>query len=731
MKKKIVCSILVIAMSLVALVGCGVDYSKADMSVYATFDYDGFQGALNGMVIEEPGFTDDEEHRMMLVHDALNEALARKADTSVLLTEGKPDSNDIVYFCYYISAVVDGECVLLSSQNMKVPASFKSASHAQLGINVHSSSLEEAYGVVFDGLEFNQNYQAYTSPAGEDVILEHGTVVYLSYTREHEVCDYEGVIGIQRDVYNCHRVVLDKDNPFHAQIIGKNTYNCPSTLQIERDWQEESGVETNFDVEGYYSKIKIEFVEQGRQFIAIRDNTYEANDGITELLSPSMLNVSHYVSDFSSYNNGKIDASGLELTYHIYPIGYIDVPDVTAENIINYLINTGRAYSTPDYSWYYEFLLGSESEPNGLLDKIIYKIKKLFDKDEAPVEFELPTYNYVYSYELIDIIATVKGYDFCYKADESERESFINGCKIAIDGELYTLDKAVEKMNEANIALNDNQNAQLIPELTARRDSIVSQLLDGLGYSGNSGRSEFINAWYLNKYYVPMQENYTDDLEELITGNICDAVISSVNIQCVPKSEVNKLYRSTMRNLFECWWRGETFEDYVENAQYSYLDKKDIRDMGFKTYVTDIVIPVVYECTADSYSEAKEIIKADVEKTVELQVAVYCASEFFGIQRYNYKDIEDTDSSKYDSLQSVYTLFGVKSGLFDECRTTIIGSAVNNNTMREISAAQIQFYTVLLGKIVSFEYEGAELPYQKYLINFSVAGISYEITISE
>ena len=108
MKKKIVCSILVIAMSLATLVGCGFDfdYIKKDMSQYASFDADAFYECISSMNVQESeNFVgaDDEGLRAMMVLAYAYERLAAKSDPSSTKTEGAPDSNDLICYSYYVT----------------------------------------------------------------------------------------------------------------------------------------------------------------------------------------------------------------------------------------------------------------------------------------------------------------------------------------------------------------------------------------------------------------------------------------------------------------------------------------------------------------------------------------------------------------------------------------------------------------------------------------------------
>ena len=231
MKKRIRSLFLVIVMVVLTLTGCAYNFSKKDMSKY-TEDLDYIKllkevlADFDIKVTDE--FVNDENIRTMKVMDAILAKLAAKADTTATKTEGTPGANDLVFYSYYITYTEKDDngnetTYLLSTAKMKVLA-VSSMSKVQLGLLAPSSDLDEAIIGKLNGIVFGEGgYTAYKNLTGAGTEVKHGTVVYLSYEREYEVTTEEGEIAKKTDVFVSHRVVLDENNPFHAELIAKHT----------------------------------------------------------------------------------------------------------------------------------------------------------------------------------------------------------------------------------------------------------------------------------------------------------------------------------------------------------------------------------------------------------------------------------------------------------------------------------------------------------------------------
>ena len=127
--KRIIAMILVVASLVLTLVSCGAfSYADEDLSAYASLnDKSKFEELIKNIKIEEGDFTADPETRAKKVLDAIYEVLADTVTETK--TEGTPDDRDLVYYCYYATADVDGETLVFFADKMKAA----SPSEIQLG----------------------------------------------------------------------------------------------------------------------------------------------------------------------------------------------------------------------------------------------------------------------------------------------------------------------------------------------------------------------------------------------------------------------------------------------------------------------------------------------------------------------------------------------------------------------------------------------------------------------
>ena len=407
MKKRIISLFLVIVMSVLALTGCAYNFSKKDMAKY-TEDKDYLQlikDALAEFDIKVTNeFTTTEEIRQQKVMDTILANLASKADKTVTKTEGKPGANDLIYFSYYITYTDKAEdgtetTYLLSTAKMKVLAA-SSMKYVQLGLKAPSADLDEKLIEAFANFEFTEDNKAYEHLTGADAKVENGTVVYVSYEREYDVVTDEGAVGKKTDIFVSHRVVLDENNPFHAELIKKHTksddnanpvkvgssvsgtieikpetekqpvYNDDGTPKLDENGEqvyENVVIDERADTVGKYSSIKIDFVEGGKEFTTITDTTYDTE---------TKLDKSFY-TDTGSVDKNKeekqLDVKDKELTYHIYPAFYVEVDEYTAENIINKVLGesiTESSLATLLFGKEYDD--GTEDERKALLEKYTF-----------------------------------------------------------------------------------------------------------------------------------------------------------------------------------------------------------------------------------------------------------------------------------------------------------------------------------------------------------------------
>lgn len=341
MKKRIISLILVAVMAVLALSGCAYSYEKDDMTKYATFDSEAFFAALlaGDIKIADGDFGTDEETRQNKVLDALFTELAKNADTTEKVKEGKAGKYDKLYYCYYATAEFDGEQRIFFSAKMAE----SSATNFQMGL----SSLEGLNKGISDlvaGLDDIKDYiyKTYTSDDGSTADTKENEVkandtIYVSYTKEYVVISRndKGEIIMDGDkpatktekvAVSYEKVLVNvaegEEGTFLSNLIGKKVSETNKFDVTDNTLETE-------DKTVHYTNVKVNWIVSNAKEVGegVKDTTYTESKKEKDV----------YGKEY--------DLKDKELTYHIFPIYLIDVEDeltgkVVLENFATYAAAT-------------------------------------------------------------------------------------------------------------------------------------------------------------------------------------------------------------------------------------------------------------------------------------------------------------------------------------------------------------------------------------------------------
>ena len=862
MKKKIVCSILVIAMSRATLVGCGFDfdYLKKDMSQYASFDADAFYERISSMNVQESeNFVgaDDEGLRAMMVLAYAYERLAAKSDPGSTKTEGAPDSNDLIFYSYYVTCTDTDDngneiTYLLSTAKMKV-LPVTSMPKVQFGTGANATDLEELIINSLNGIVFGEGegeYKAYNSLTGAGTEVKHGSVVYLSYEREYEVTTEEGEIAKKTDVFVSHRVVLDENNPFHAELIAKHTKSDtnkspisvgrtvtggitinPITENKSVQAMDEEGnpvyetetvvIDAREETVGFYTSIKIDFVEGSKEYTTVTDTTYDVS---------TKLDKSYYDGANISVEK-QLDVKDRELTYHIYPAFYLEVAELTADNILNIIFGGNITESTlltllfgKDYEDALE--IEGETERNAKLDelKATYTFingekeltiaelatelaaaqKALITADKALTTAEKTYEKAVYLFEsekdnfrgyeedLAIKLDIVKEKEILYKeaveysANADDREAaaelvsatkaeLFNAVKAyseafaayktsyakvvgdlntapiteetAEDAKRITVSISIETADDGAISvryttyelldhagIGSLENEMNVAELAYRgnkieagkggavatyvmaldrREDILECFYDAIGRTESGSNVEYAKGLIVEFYknnlvYRSLEDEYNYKIISEVHKQTIESLISSTVVYTLPKNAVKKQFKNIIKTYKSLWKEG-SMPDGTDPERSSY-NRQTIRKMKFKEYVTELVMPYVYEQVGMSYDEAESYLESVAEGIVQKQVVIYAVAQALGVKLTN-ADIQAFKDTKEYQLITLYRYYGITNGpnaiipedAF-EWGDGIDGLAANDRDFfKDIIIAEHQL-SLILDKVCEYEY---------------------------
>lgn len=423
MKKRIIASILALVMTVLALVSCGGGFSFVEESdSYATVDLAKFLEALQKIKIEDADFTTNEATRLEKVkynlYTTLTSAAVKEADKK---TEGAITGRDVLYFCYYATYEHEGKTYTYFSTEMKTTAITSGTTlttpNGQTGSKTNhviematvKNNKDNKYGdALYDALiaainaaggsltlksdeEGNKVDKLYATTTTSGTSVKSGDTIFVSYTRVPVVADNatdEEKAAAKEESALYEMLVLDKDKYADGSaedalvelILGEGmTAKVGSDVAKTTTTGEGSSATTStqkeftltVDGKAYkYSAIGIEWIsaKNNGPLVTFKYTPYNTK----KELKPDNLRQS---------DEKAIDLNGKELTYYVYPVNYIEVPELTASTIITEII--GKSISTETID-----ILASETFKNGdvTVKAMVEELKKLWADDAETIK---------------------------------------------------------------------------------------------------------------------------------------------------------------------------------------------------------------------------------------------------------------------------------------------------------------------------------------------------------
>ena len=368
MKKRIISAILVVVMLVLSLASCGAyDFSEEDLSSYVTVDYDKLIKALGEIEIEDGEFGSTEGERQDYINDKIYEAFAKKlfANAEELdsdkLKSGTIGAKDIVFFSYYAT---DEAGNVFYFENMNAPSNIgtdldkvKSTYFVNLASLDDGEELANAIAAALVGKNAEEHLYAANGEKGKKIEL--GDTIVVSYKREFKLLDKtdatKEIATINQIAdYEVVKIASDSDSALGRFLAGKigeaktvvkinsnievadgtSSTSKPVVEGLGETYDYKSGeTTTTYDVDkATYSEIKVlwEVESEGASIdVTFTPFEEEAEDG-KELPK-------HEVK-VSTVKGNKVDLTNKELTYHVYPVFYLDMPEeLSALNILEYV----------------------------------------------------------------------------------------------------------------------------------------------------------------------------------------------------------------------------------------------------------------------------------------------------------------------------------------------------------------------------------------------------------
>lgn len=649
MKTRIISLILVLVMAVLALAGCAYNYAADDMSKYVTLDEENFKKKLQELKIDDADFGTDETKRWDKVWDTIYTSLATEFKGNDKVTLGKPGAYDTFFYCYYATYVKDGKEITVFSKKMNTssPSSF------QLGL----SSLEGLNKLIADkvkDLELTKD-NVYTVDTSSATKAALGNMVAVSYKEVYNEPDGKG--GSSKTTNTVTNMIVTLPSALPAQgveptildkLVGLNVGGEKKSFDIYRDINGDGTIDKEGDdaekVE--YTSVQVDWViksgvnEHGESGITVSDKTYTTTTTETDVLGKSR------------------DLKDEELTYHIFPIGFIKVADgksdITAKVILEHLI--GSSIKAPN-----------DVNGNGVIDedKDTNENGKI-DDDEVSEEYagSLDVFHDKdYKKDGKKISELVKELvDFYTKLSEAETEltekqTAYDKAKETVDNKTASGGTPTEEQNKALETAETNLNTAKGAKEKAEKD-VATGIEKILGCT-KEGDEKGIGATIVEQYQESVYEGLENDYKKAIKENLAKAVYALLTdkeitsfakgengMWILPRDAVNQAYDRILNNYKYTFYEGDynsTTTNYnkYNGDLYKFLkeDKKGL-NLG-----QDATTQQVYDA-----------IGVQAETAVKDTILVYRLAQMYGDEvKVTQEDVDEFKRS-YNYLILQYSL---------------------------------------------------------------------------
>lgn len=602
MKKRITGLILVLVMLTLSLVSCGYSFAKDDLTAYATFSKKAeFENALKEIIIENGEFSTDAQTRKAQVWDNIYASLASSVDKNDKKTAGIPKVRDLAYYAYYATADYDGVTAVLFANYMNT----SSAASVQVGLSNYGE--DEVSRIVAEKLgAYDFAKGVYTSKLTGSV--KEGDKVFVNY-KESYTEEVDGKATEKTVTYTNQLMTVGAAPAEGATAANLASYLAGKTVGITIP-------KVTIAVEGKgsvtYDGIKIAFIADGAELAEFKDVTYTAEKKVKDTTGTER------------------DLNGKELTYHIYPVNYVSVPEYNATNIIEIMF--GENISADGI---YEIILGEEFaglDEKEDKDKIAERAELLVNyktEDGKTIENLVSTILELYK----DIEDAEKSLEDADK-NVSSAESNIATLKAELEsaknpGEGKEVDANAVATIEADIAkaektLEDAKAVQTkakeLVETKKTDKSNATQSLIGITAKDKTLGKELEEGYEVMTYNY-LQEAYNEEIRMNLAKEIYYFMSEYVEVTGAPEDAVEDTYERLIENYEYDFYEGKTSDNKTTNYK-KY-------DGSFKKFLIASVTADVK--TVETYDQALAALKEKAVEYVKPIVMIYVVAKEYGV----------------------------------------------------------------------------------------------------
>jgi len=440
-------------------------------------------------------------------------------------------------------------------------------------------------------VSYTREYNIYETDAnGEFVLDENGDKKIKSTKKETAV--FEKITVGDNDTANkglaaCIKALIDEnanggvDTNDDGKGDKKNTVNVGATIihptgtssankklevpgkVVVTEGEGENAVEREIDITYTYSDVKVEWK---------LDSKYAGNE-ITFTHTPYPKTTQNVQPD-SPYTTGqKVDLKEKELTYHVLPVYYLSIPEVSAETIVRYAL--ADKVSATSFE-----VFTSEEYKNGdvTLKTLVEDLVKLYKEE----------------YE--------DGSDLAAKLDALEKAE--KELKDAGDDATDEQEEAVETAEKAYV--------------TAQRAAIDAQVKKvAEAKRGEEAVADVIVEEHKDSTYHTLREEYDEDIISKVESEVYEILFKNDNVAKV-KDYPEKLVKKFSKHLYDSYEEKFYKEEYKAEGSTTSSGESNYKhyDGDFDAYLAVATGASKYNNNVDAAIEAEA--KAAIEPLLKL-----------------------------------------------------------------------------------------------------------------
>ena len=617
------------------------NFAEEDLSAYVEFDYDKFIEALQKIEIEDGDFTTNEATRLEKVKEDLFASIASTVVKNALESdkkeEGKIGDKDVVYYCYYATDA-DGNVYYFS--NMKesaITASTTKADHViELGSFDDDDELKEKIAEALlkgeeDNFDFGEgeNKNGYNMlVAGDfealaDRRVNLGDKVVISYKREFKFTTYkknaEGTSYVDAEgndttdpakyveasektitqicTFDLVTLSADSDDLIVKYIAeklqadatakaadenyaNKLTANVGSQVTIKDDSNatvkefkldgilgKDGKINRDDTVSYTYTDVKIEFkIDREGTALEIKHTPFDAEKKV-------------YPDGLRDNNtSAQVDLKDKELTYYVFPVYYLEIPEISADSILQYIV----AKNITDT--YFEVFEDGYKNGEETVADLVAEIKNLFSETYKSGDDASETHK-----NLTDLKKALADAEAAKKAAEKD-----------LDG---ALQDAVDAAKEAYTKAQREAIAAAIAKLTAATKDDKT-----LG-------AELLNEHEENTY-DKLEDEYETWITESVEKKVYELIFDDKSEICKIKEGIvypAKLLKEFKEHLYE------SYEHDFYNGTYSSSSTTSTKESNYKHYNGKLQDFLYDKTGAKDYSTSAADKKGAIDLALEAE----------------------------------------------------------------------------------------------------------------